>query len=193
MEEQRTREETARLEAIRQAEVEKARLEAESQARMTALAAQQQHERQLVAIKTDQSKKTLRNALIGLGVVAVLAAAGGGFWAYNTSQENARREAALIQEKQKIEEERKQLDADLKAQAQKVRDLEDAVGKEKDERKKAELQAKLNEAKAAEEETKTKLGGTGGGARPAGGGGETKPAVKPACNCKPTDPLCDCL
>lgn len=196
LDEQRGREEAARLEAIRQAEVEKARLEAEGQSRMAAMAAQQQHERQLVAIKSDQSKKTLRNAVIGL-IVAVLAIAGiGGFVMYNRAQDADAARIAFEKEKAELQKERERLENDLKATEAQKKDLQGAIALEKDERKKAELQAKLNAVNAQEEETKTKITKAGG---PAVGVGapatqpDKPPAAKPACNCKATDPLCDCL
>jgi uncharacterized protein YlxW (UPF0749 family) len=117
-----------------------------------------------------------------------------GVLVYNKAQETAKKEAALRAEADATKAELDKLNSDLKAKAQAVKDLEDAFGKEKDERKKAELQAALNQAKAAEEETKTKITKVGGPA--AGGpaaGGDKPPAAKPVCTCKSTDPLCDCL
>jgi colicin import membrane protein len=189
-EEQRSREETARLEAIRQAEVERARMEAEGQARIAAMSAQQSHERQLEAIRTDKGKKTLRNVLIG-GVVLVLAIGGTvGFVVYDNTMKAEQREKDLQAEAAIAKEEKDKLQAQLKAQADTVKNLESSVANEKDERKKAELQAQLAAAKEQEANTQKALGRPGG-ARPAGDSGAATP--KQACNCKPTDPLCDCL
>lgn len=191
-EEQRSREEGARLEAIRQAEVERARLEAEQAARMQAMAAQQQHERQLASIKTDDQKKKLRNLLIGV-VVAVIAIGGvTGFVVYQnhvqTQQEIAAKEAEARKNKEQLE----QLQKQLAEQDSKVKGLEGSLANAKDETEKAKIQAQLDAAKAAQEETKKNIGraGAAGGVR---AGGDPGGAAKPACNCKPTDPLCDCL
>lgn len=189
LDEQRGREEAARLDAIRQAEVEKARLEAEGQSRMAAMAAQQQHERQLVAIHSDQSKKTLRNAVIGL-IVAVLAIASiGGFVMYNRAEDAARDKASSEKQLADLKAEQEKLTNTLKAKEQESKDLQGAIALEKDERKKAELQAKLNAVNAEAAEAQTKITKVVGSpiTQP------DRPVVKPVCNCKATDPLCDCL
>lgn len=188
-EEQRQREEAARLEAIRQAEVEKARLEAEQQARMQAMAAQQQHERQLEVIRTDKGKKNLRNGLIGL-VVAVLAIGTVVGVMVNKSNEEARSRQAFL-EKQAADEKaaREQLETKLNEQSKNVKDIQAKLDAAKDETTKAKLQAELAAAKDAEESTKKALGK----GPAAAGGGDKPPTPKAACTCKSTDPLCDCL
>ncbi len=61
MEEQRRREEEARLEAMRQAEIEKARAEAEHRARMEALTSQQAHEQELAKHKPTSTRSACRS------------------------------------------------------------------------------------------------------------------------------------
>ncbi len=186
-EDQRQREEAARLEAIRQAEVERARLEAEGQARIAAMAAQQSHERQLAAIKTDEGKKSLRNILIGV-VVAVLAIGGiSGVLVYQGYQKSQAELAAKEADAKKSKEELEKLQKQLAEQDSKVKGLEGSLANAKDETEKAKIQAQLDAAKAAQEETKKTIGRVGAGGKPGGD------APKAACNCKPTDPLCDCL
>lgn len=188
LEEQRSREEAARLEAIRQGEVERARHEAEAQARQTAMAAQQQHEQKLAAIKGDEQKKKLRNLLIGLGVGAVVLVGGIGGFAYNQhvkSQEELRKQqVAAAEAEKKLTDMQRQ----LKEKEDAAKDLERQVATEKDERKKAELQAKLDAAKAEVQSQKTNIGSFKGNAST--GSGAAAPA-KP-CGCNKLDPLCDC-
>ena len=61
-EEARRREEEARVEALKQAEIERARAEQEQKARMEALSAQQEHERRLAELNRDKGKKKLKIA-----------------------------------------------------------------------------------------------------------------------------------
>ncbi|HEX7600168.1 MAG TPA: hypothetical protein VF316_01135, partial [Polyangiaceae bacterium] len=68
--EQRAREESARLDAIRQAEVERARLEAESAGRLEQLKRQQAHEKELATLHQDRGKKRLR--IFAFSAVALL-------------------------------------------------------------------------------------------------------------------------
>ncbi|NUP10361.1 MAG: hypothetical protein HOW73_30290 [Polyangiaceae bacterium] len=196
-EEQRGREENARLDAIRHAEVEKARLEAEQQARMQAMSAQQQHALQIEALKTDKGKKQLRNILIGT-VVAVLTIGGAGIYlAVDASKKADAEKARLEADARSKQEEIDRLNKKAEEANAKVGNLESAVANEKDQRKKAELQAQLNAAKAEAEEADKAAGrpATGGGgfkAKP-GAGGDDAPKAKTVCTCKATDPLCDCL
>lgn len=197
-EEQRSREEGARLDAIKQAEVEKARLEAEQQARMQAMSSQQQHALQLETLKRDKGKTQLRNTLVGL-VVGVLALGGVGIYlAVDASNKADQRQAALEQENANKEAELVALKKKAEEKNAEVASIEAALAKETDSRKKAQLQAELNKAQAdadaadAAAGNKPKPGGyrPGGAAKPAG---DDTPKAKPVCTCKATDPLCDCL
>lgn len=185
-EETRAREEAARLEALRQGEVERARVEAEQQARLTAMSAQQSHERQLEAIRTDKSKKGLRNTLIGLSAGFVVIGTIVGVVVYKNHQESEKQQASLKAEAEQKEKQLKELEGKIAAQESAEKDLLNRLASETDLKKKAELEAQLNATRA---ETDRLKGGTGGGFRPKGGGD----APPKACNCKPTDPLCDCL
>jgi colicin import membrane protein len=182
----RAREETARLEAIRHAEIERARVDAEGRARMEAMAAQQQHERSLAAINQDKSKKNLRNLLIA-GIVGVIAigSVSGYLIKKNLDEKEAQAIAVSAQLKQ-AQEEKAKLDAQIKASDAKQTQLNAQLASAKDEATRLALQKQLDE----EQEKSKALKRGGGGARPAAGGGD-KP--KAACNCTPGDPLCSCL
>lgn len=77
--EQRAREEQARIEAIRQAEIERARLDAENAARLEQMKRQQEHEAELVRLSQDRGKKRLRGLVAGTIVMLVVALGAGAF------------------------------------------------------------------------------------------------------------------
>ncbi len=187
VEEQRGREENARLEAIRHAEVEKARVEAEQSARMEALRRQQEHERQIAVIAQDKSKKNLKFAAIGIGVVLLVALVGGGMAIKSQSDASTVAEA---RHKSELAEQKAAADAlqrKLEEQTSAVKGLESDVANAKDEAARAEALAKLNAAKSERSNTAQRLTNvsSGGGSKPA--------APRPACTCTPGDPLCSCL
>jgi len=189
-EELRSREESARLEAMRQAEVERARVEAENAARIQAMQQQQEHERQLTVIKESQGKKKITYIAVGVGVVAFIGLIGGGIALKTQSDKQAVAEAAHKVEMAEYEAKLQKATKDLDAQNQAVKDLEGAVNNAKTdaEKKAAEaalLAAKEEQRKKAGQVTSFQKGG------PPAGGGVSKPA-KP-CNCQPGDPLCSCL
>ncbi len=181
-EEQRTREETARLEAIRHAEVEKARLDAENQARMEQLRHQQEHERQLAHLTHDKSKKRLVLIASGIGVLFIAGLVGG---------------AVLYSNAQKRQQELQAQLADLTAKQEennrKMADLNDQLGKATSPEDRARLQQEIDDAKkkaadlaAQQQSVKTGVRATGGGG---GGGGVAHPSL-PKCKCAAGDPLC---
>jgi colicin import membrane protein len=188
LDESRTNEEAARLEAIRQAEVEKARLDAEQRARMEAMAAQQAQERQLAEIKNDESKRKLRNMLIGGGAVATLVLGLGGWFAYSSYQQYQLDIAKQEEISRQLEAEKAALSKQLTEGRDRISSLESDFANAKDEAERAKLQKRLDEAKAEQQALQQQMGKVGG-PRPAGG---DKPAAKPVCNCDPNDPLCDC-
>jgi colicin import membrane protein len=186
-EEQRAREEAARLEAIRTAEVEKARVEAEQKARLEAMAAQQQHERSLAQIKHDESKKRLRNMLIGGAVLVVTIGGALGYFVYTKSVEDKAALAAQQAQAQQLEQEKKKFEAQVREQQAKVDSLLSQLASAQDEATKAKLQREIADAQAAQQniqQQQQRVGGTTTG-RPAGGGGGKK--------CPPGDPLCSDL
>jgi len=172
-EEQRVREDAARVEAIRQAEIEKARLEAENAARLEQLRHQQEHERHITALTQDKSKKKLTVMVYGGAAVLVLALGGFGFYIKHSMDESAATEARHQQEL---------LEATLKAEAEGA----------KDEASRLAAQKKLEDAQKQAEATKHAIGvaaaRTGGGGAPA-----ARPTAKANCNCAPGDPLCNCI
>jgi colicin import membrane protein len=184
MEEARSREEAARLEAIRQAEIEKARVDAEQRARLEAMAAQQQHEHKLAQLTHDESKKKLRKTLIAIAIAVPVLGGVAGVFAYNNYKENQAKIAAQEAESRRLAEEKSKLDATLKEQQIKIDNLLGSLTSAKDEATRLALQKQLEE----EREKQNKLRTGGGGAKPSGGGGAAKP-----CNCQAGDPLCSCL
>ncbi len=181
--EQRTREETARVDAIRHAEMEKARLDAENAARLDQLKQHQEHEHRIHALGQDEGKKKLKYIAIGAVFFLFLVMVGGGFAINSTLQKQKALEAQL----NTMNDERDALNAKLK----------NATSPEE----RAALQAEIDAKNAAIEEAKKnpgtpapvskpviRQGGGGGGAPPA-----VKPVVKAPCNCSPGDPLCNCL
>ncbi|MDB4946666.1 MAG: hypothetical protein JWP97_6200 [Labilithrix sp.] len=192
-EEQRTREEQARLDAIRQGEVEKARHDAENQARLRAMAQQQDHERQLAAVSQDKKKKQLTFIALGIGALLILGAAGGGFAFYKSGQEQARITALKNAE---IAEQKAQLDklmSDLKATNDQMQAAQAEIASAKSESEKQAAQAKIAALQAQQSRTNANIAAVQQN-RPAGGGGGTvKTTPKPACTCQAGDPLCSCL
>jgi len=187
LEENRIKEEAARLDAIKHGEIEKARSEAEHRSRMEAMAQAQAHEQQLVALQSHSGNKRLK-VIVGI-VSGVLVIAGiGGTMAFMSSQEQAAKEKQLAaQELQRRDEELKKLKADDAAEKQKMEELSSALGSAKDDATRAQLEAQLAKQKEKVQKAGAALRGGGGGGKPAGGG-----APKP-CNCPPGDPLCSCL
>jgi colicin import membrane protein len=184
LDELRSREENARLEAIRQAEIEKARVEAEQRARLEAMAAQQQHEHKLAQLTHDESKKKLRKTLMAIAIAVPVVAGGAGYFIYDNYKQNQAKIAAQEAEGRRLAEEKAKLDAQLKEQAAKVEGLLNQLSSAKDEATRLALQKQIEEA----QEKQKALTRGGGGAKPSGGGGAAKP-----CNCQPGDPLCSCL
>jgi colicin import membrane protein len=189
-EEQRQKEEVARIDAIRTAEIEKAKAEAEHQARLQAMTAQQAHEAQIAALQSDSTKKRLK-LIVGI-VTAVLVLGGGAtvFAVMKSNEEQAQREAILAAEQVRAAQELAKIKADFEAAQKAQEDLQGELASAKDEATKRELEAKLAAAKA-ETEAKSKAVRSSGGSRPSSGGGSRKPAKD--CNCPPGDPLCSCL
>ncbi len=176
----RGREEAARLEAIRHAELEKARLDAENRARMEQMSRQQDHERQLHSLSQDKQKKKLLQIAIALGVFFVIFAVLAGV----VIKKNLDEKEAFQAQMQQLMADRNDIESKLKnaSEEDKRKLMEELAGKEKAIQN---LQDHPTEAKTA---VKPKVGGGGGG----GGGGAAKTAAKP-CNCAPGDPLCACL
>lgn len=185
-EEQRKREEAARLEALRQAEIEKARVTAEEHARLEAMRQQQAHAQELAKISQDKSKKTLMYAVIAAVAFLLIGGTTGGVLWYRADQkakEEARQAQLLANQKA---EEMAQLQKKLDEQSRKVSDLMDKLSNAEDEATKAKLKAEL--AAAQKEQNATR------GALQRGSPSDTKPSTpRPACTCVEGDPMCSCL
>ncbi len=184
----------AELAALQEAKIQSAKIEAEASVRLVELNARQAHERQLAVVKNDEHKKRLTGIAAGLGVLALVAAVGGGYYAKKKSDEAqaAQAELATLQDKaSKAEAERSQ----LKAQ------LENAKDPKEFEILQQKLAAKDKEVKdlnstIAKGGGKPVIpgGGAGGQVNPpgGGGGGGGGGGTKPACKCPPGDPMCTC-
>ena len=187
-EESRQREETARLEAIRQAEVEKARLDAENRARMDAMRQQQEHERHIAAIKEGSGKKKIVIISSIGGVFLVMALVIGGLAAKNASDKS---KAELAAKEQQLTEQQAAL-SKLQKQAQEqeaaVAGLEGEVQNAKDEKARQAAQEALQRAREQQKATQRQIQQRRS-TTPGPGGGPPRPA----CNCTPGDPLCSCL
>jgi len=191
-EEQRVREDAARVEAIRQAEIEKARLEAENAARLEQLRHQQEHERHITALTQDKSKKKLTVMVYGGAAVLVLALGGFGFYIKHSMDESAATEARHQQELLEAKAMTDKLNAQLSQQNDNIASLKAEAEGAKDEASRLAAQKKLEDAQKQAEATKHAIGvaaaRTGGGGAPA-----ARPTAKANCNCAPGDPLCNCI
>jgi colicin import membrane protein len=178
VEEQRGREEQAKLDAIRHAEVERARLEAENAARMEQMKHQQSHERQLAELSQDKHKKRLTWMIVAAGVVLIIGVVGGGVFINGQINKQKALEAQL-----------NSLNSDKEELDRKLRSATTPEEREKLEQEIAAKQAaieglKTNQPAPTVKPTATFHGNTGGPApKPTG----------PKCNCTPGDPLCSCL
>jgi len=105
------------------------------------------------------------------------------------SDKSERAERSARAELEAAEEKVKKLERELDEQGAKVKNLEGFIAQEKDETKKAKLQATLDAAKQAEADLAAQLGRK----IPARSSAEKPSIPRPACTCKATDPLCDCL
>ncbi len=185
--EQRKKEDAARLDAIRHAEVEKARVEAEQRAQLEAMSKQQAHQLQLSTLQHDEHKKKLqRMVTFSLGGGAILLIGGLFLYFGKIKPENDAREAATRAALMQQAEESKKLQAQLSEQSQKVNDLLGQLASAQDDKTRAELKAKLNEAQQNQARLAKRAAGSGGG-------GDTAPKPAKPCNCQPGDPLCSCL
>ena len=130
---EREREHAARLEAIRQAEIERARVEAEQRGRLEALSAQQQHEQKLAALQSDAGKKRLSRVLrLTLGLSTVLIAGTVALY-FGRLRPETRSEVRSLESL--IQGQRQQTEATqraLDAQNQKLQELEERVRKERE-------------------------------------------------------------
>jgi len=182
----RGREDQARLEAIRHAEVEKARVEAENAVRLETMSRQQEHERQLQALVQDKSKKRLKWVAGGSTLVLVLAVVGGGF-AYKAQYDNTQR---LTQQLGSLSGEREELVFKLQnAQSPEARRaLEDQLSNMNS--KIQDLEKQGGGAAKAPAPNRPRNPGN-----PANAGNRERPSAAPSkpCNCPPGDPICSCL
>ncbi len=182
--EQRVREEAAKLEAIKEAEVEKARAEAEQQARIQAMTQQQAHERQLVQLKQDKGKKRMRIALIVGACVVVLGGTGAGFYINHQSELDAKLLADQEAETRRIAEAAKQ---EKRKAAKKEKERTEQIAKLL---KQIDAAADPAELKRLKDELASAQKGGRGGTRRGGASGSSGGPKPTAKECKTGDPLC---
>ena len=186
MEEQRRREEEARLEAMRQAEIEKARAEAEHRARMEALTSQQAHEQELAKHKHDKHKKRLQ---ITIGVVSAVLVIGGittAVLVVQHNQEQEKKAAQLEAQRQATEAKLNKLQNQFEDARKKETQLRKTLANAKDEAERAKIEAQLAKARKEREQAGRAL-------RTTGGSGGSKKSAAPAKKCPPGDPMCGTL
>jgi len=180
-EEQRSREEAARLEAIRHAEVEKARLDAENAARIEQMRHQQEHERQLAMVTQDKSKKRLVLIAVGAGLLFVGAAVTGVVTYSNAQKKQQELQAQLTDLTSKQEENQR-----------KMNELNDKLAKATTPEEKAALQAQLDDArqKAADLAADQQAVKSGQHVVHHSTGVSAPVQHLPKCHCAAGDPLC---
>jgi colicin import membrane protein len=186
-EEQRRKEEAARLDAIRQGEIEKARAESEHRSRMEALAAQQAHEQQLVALQSDSGKKCLK---LIVGIISAVLVIGGiaiGIVMTNDAKQQKLKDEIAAREKAEAAQQLSALKSQFEGAQQHQEELEKQRDSAKDEATRARLEAELSKAKTdtAAAQKNMQRGTAPATGKPAG-------ASKP-CACTAGDPLCSCL
>ncbi len=181
-EEQRGREEAARLEAIHRAEIEKARLDAENAARMEQLRQQQEHEKHLHAMKHDKSKKRLVLIASSIGVLAVAGLIAGGVIINKQMTERKNLETQIATLQSQIDENNKHM-ADLNSKLASATTPEERAALEQQIQ---DAQQKAQELSASQKDLRT-------GKHVAVHVAPKHTVTKPKCNCTPGDPLCSCL
>jgi colicin import membrane protein len=174
----------AELQGLQEAAIQKARAEAESQARLAEMTARQEHERQLHALSQDQGKKRLRTMVIGIGALLFAVAVGGGIVVKNSMDKTAQ-----------LEQEKRQLQADIDKAAEEQRNLNFQLSNTKDPARIAELEAQIAAMKDRQNTLQQQQSNPGVVHPPPHPPppGTAKPGPRPACNCTPGDPLCSCL
>ena len=187
--EQRMREDQARVEAIRHAEVEKARIDAEHNARLESLRHQQEHERHMKALSQDKHKKQLTIAAVGAAILLIVGGITGGLALKNANDKAAADEARHQQE---LAEQKAQSDAlqrQLEAQTQNISTMTEQLAAAKDNAAREALLKQIEEAKKAQASTQQRF------QRVQSGGGGSTPSKTPraACTCQAGDPLCSCI
>jgi colicin import membrane protein len=178
----RRREEEARVDAARQAEIDRARHDMEHRARLEQMAQAQAHEAQLAALNQDESKKKLRMAVIGTAAALVVVAVGG-FIVYRNNAEEADRKLAEVQAQlQSAQDEAEKRVRETERKLQESASLSEA--------QKSALQTELEAAKRDALKNQEKAEKSGVVVRGGGGGGKPRPTKPSGPACDPNDPMC---
>jgi colicin import membrane protein len=181
-EEQQRREEGARLEAIRHAEIERSRLEQEQKARLEEMSQQQSHALQIAALHQDKSKQRLRNWLIAIASVLVVGGGVTGVLWWRNAQANEARIAAEQREAERLRQEAERKQKELEAKLAQIEELQEKIRSAADPAEVERLKKQLDAAQT--DATKLRPGGY----RPTGKPGD--PTSSPKKTCQPGDPLC---
>ncbi len=189
-EELRQREEAARHEAIRVAEVERARLDAENRARLEAMRHQQEHEQRVAAISQQSGKKQATLIAAGIGAVLFLALVGGGLFIKKQNDANEAQAAAAEAQRQDLQNQIDAAKAEADKQAAAVKSATAALSSAKDDAARAQAQHDLDIAMQKQNAANAAINRVR-----AGGGGKASTGSSPAapCTCSKMDPLCGCI
>ncbi len=186
IDDQRRREEAARLEALRQGEVERARVAAEEQARLEAMRQEQAHALEVARLKQDKHKKNLTIGIAAIAATLVIGASVGGYFWNKSSEEAHATQARLEEEKRQQEVDKRRLEAMLDEQQRRVDELIGKLSAAQNDADRSRIQKELQDAQREKQRIRGQIH-QGPGDRPAGN------TPRPPCTCAKGDPLCSCL
>ena len=130
LEEQRRREDEARLEALKQATLERARVEAEAEARLEIVERQQEHERKLLQIRSGRALSRSRGLTALIVAQSAIVLVGLGLYLGKLRPDARRLQVAydrvVTAERSRAEEAKRQLERSERRQAELARELGDA-------------------------------------------------------------------
>ncbi|HEU4407546.1 MAG TPA: hypothetical protein VFS43_19930, partial [Polyangiaceae bacterium] len=181
--EQRQREEQARLEAIRAAEIERQRVEAEQRARLEAQQQQLAHAQQLEQIRQDQGKKKLRLIAGGAAGLFVLASVIGIVTFVNLQDRAKEQEAARIAAVKQAEAEQARARAEVQKALADIAALQEQLHKTTNEVERQRLEKQIKEMNQ-------RVPGPGGPARKPGAGAPAATGKDKDCPPGSMDPMC---
>jgi hypothetical protein len=138
--------EEARLEGLKKGIVEKAVIKAEADAQQIAANATAAHTEKLAGIEQDEHKKKLRNGLIALGAIVLVAVPVVGYLSYSSQQENQQRIAAQDAETERLRQAAAKQERKLNEKLALIKDLSEQIKNSADPAALADLREKLKKA-----------------------------------------------